>query len=325
MIHSCLGWLKNKKLLLQWFVTLVILALIIRFFLNNQDKLRLLSQIKPRYIFYLLSLHVVVLFLHATRFSLLASMFTTKKFTHTEWYHIFFVGRLLNMFVSQGGNIYRTFALKSRYGLSHTHYIGCFLAFAWLDTSVNFFLATISIAVMNPTLTLYNVNALSVLLPLSVVVFMSPFLVVLLISRINLPGRVLKKITEITSIALSCCQKAVSDRKIITKFLALGILSFGITITLLGISFISIGVSLSLSHLAFLYAIYKTSIYIMVTPGNLGIRELFVEVLSQSVGIPPGNGLLSSIIIRISGYLAMVGTIALMSTIRFAKKKINMK
>ena len=48
-----------------------------------------------------------------------------------SWFRIFVIGQILNTFVGQSGNIYRSVALKRSYNFEYTRTIATYAAFAW--------------------------------------------------------------------------------------------------------------------------------------------------------------------------------------------------
>ena len=59
--------------------------------------------------------------------------------------------------------------------------------------------------------------------------------------------------------------------------------------------------TVSVPVLALFYIILKISTEILITPGNIGPREVAYGVLSESMGIGMGQGIAVSVIIRVLG------------------------
>jgi uncharacterized protein (TIRG00374 family) len=304
-------WFKQRWPKFRWAGAVLLIGLIGLFFYKNRGELKSLKGLKVQYILTLLLLQVGAIILHATRLRLLVQKFAINKISYGRWLHIFMVGRFLNMFVAQGGNVYRTVTLKAAFGLPHTHYIGCLLTFAWLDTILNLCLAGISILFLHPDLRLGPVRADAAIAAILFCTLVSPFLLSMVGQKTNPRNKILGWISNKVKLLLDGCWMIITDTWLLVSFIFLGIGSCGIMAAALGISFTAIGTRLSISQLLLLYSLYKLSIYIMVTPGNLGIREVSLAAVCGLMNINISAGLLSSIIIRLCHYLTLVFLIVL--------------
>ena len=313
-------WFKRSRLQIKWAGAILLIGLITLFFYKNKEELKNLTGLRVQYISALLLLQVGAIILHAARLRLLVQKFALKKIPYVQWLYIFMMGRFLNMFISQGGNVYRTVTLKAGFGLPHTHYIGCLLTFAWLDTILNLCLAEICILLMHPDLRLGPVNAYVVIAVILLFTLVGPLLLSTVSRKINPRNKMLGWISNKVKLLLEGCKLIVADTRLLVGFVFLGIGSCSIMAAALGISFTAIGTKLSVSQLLLLYSLYKLSIYIMVTPGNLGIREVSLAAVCGLMNVNISAGLLSSIIIRLCHYLSLIVLIVLTRMILAIRK-----
>lgn len=304
-------WFIQNRPRLRWAGAVLLIGLIGLFFYKNRGELENLKGLKVQYIFALLLLQVGAIILNATRLRLLVQKFAIKKIPYGRWLHVFMVGRFLNIFLAQGGNVYRTVTLKAAFGLPHTHYIGCLLAFAWLDTILNLGLAGVSVLFLHPDLRLGPVRADTAIAVILFCTLVSPFLLSVVGQKTNPRNGILGWISNKVKLLLEGCRLIVTDTWLLVSFIFLGIGSCGIMAAALGISFTAIGTGLSISQLLLLYSLHKLSIYIMVTPGNLGIREVSLAAVCGLMNINIIAGLLSSIILRLCHYLTLISMILL--------------
>jgi uncharacterized membrane protein YbhN (UPF0104 family) len=298
--------LKKHKALIRWIIALILLSLIIKFFVNNNDKLSLFLKLQKRDIFLLLALQIAAVIVHAARLKIIAQKFMPKNVSFLKWLQIFTVGRLFNMFVSQSGNLYRTVTLKSKFQLTHTHYISSLFAYAWIDMTLNLALATICFAATKIDLYFWGIKGYIFLSAITATIITLPF-ILFYISKIpyktHLP---FEKITLQLAKLKNGFMATIVDYKLILKVLILGLVSFTIMISTLGIIFQAVDINLNLAQLALIYVILKISIYLILTPGNLGLREILLETVARSIHLPLGYGLVSSIIIRFSHLAALL-------------------
>ena len=65
------------------------------------------------------------------------------------------------------------------------------------------------------------------------------------------------------------------------------------------------GVRVEVLGLTVLYTLYKLSVLLVITPGNLGVREIGIGIICQGLGIDIAEALMASLILRLSHYLLL--------------------
>ena len=310
------SWWKQHKTQLRWIATAILVSLVAWSLYRNREDLVRLKGLGIKPLLALFVLHASAIVINAARLHILLRRFAPKRIPFARWLDIFITGRFLNNFFTQGGNIYRTVTLKMHYGLTHTNYIACFLTFTWLDSIINFTLSGILILCMFPGLQIGGLNAGLLILILVFVAFTGPLLIYILTCKASYQHPKLQRIHERLELLFSCCKQIVTDTKLLLVFLAYGIVSFAVMASAMGISFYAIGEKIEIPQLVLLYALYKISLYVMITPGNLGVRELSFAAVCKLTQLEISIGLMVSIIMRLTHYLTMILLIAVNQVIK---------
>ncbi len=311
------SWWKEHKTHLQRAATVILVSLIACFLFRIREDLVRLKGLGIKPLLAMFVLHAFGIVLNAARLHILFRRFAPKRIPFAKWLEIFITGRFLNNFFTQGGNIYRTVTLKMHYGLTHTNYIGCFLTFTWLDSIINFTLSGILVLCMSPGLQIGGCNAGLLILILVLAAFTGPLLIYILTRKARYQHPWLQKIHEKLELLFSCCKQIVTDMKLLLLFMLFGIASFAVMVSAMGISFYAIGEKIRIPELVLLYALYKISLYVMLTPGNLGVRELSFAAVCKLTQIEISVGLMVSIIVRLTHYLTMIVLIAIYQIIKW--------
>jgi uncharacterized membrane protein YbhN (UPF0104 family) len=73
--------------------------------------------------------------------------------------------------------------------------------------------------------------------------------------------------------------------------------------------FYSLGIFLTLQEVILFYALYRLTLHVMITPGNIGVRELAYGLLSEAIGIGMTEGVFVAALLRAFSYviLAVLG------------------
>ena len=97
--------------------------------------------------------------------------------------------------------------------------------------------------------------------------------------------------------------------KFLSRLLLLGLVSFTNLLAMFMILFWALGADVALHKMVVILIFYKLSRLIVITPGNLGVREWTIGGACALVGIEPGIGLISSLLIRAAQVVALTATI----------------
>lgn len=291
---------KFKKIIRLVLVVICIFYLA-RFFYINKDSLQITFALSSITVFSVVSLALLHYFLSSCRFQIVLKKCSGTSISVREWFKIFILGKLLNTFLPQAGNVYRSVQLKKDYDISYTNYISSLASFAWMDTSMNLIIATAVIAILNSGLTIGPFSAWKILTFLTIVVVALPVLTEVLLGKINFKNKHLHWVHSKLSEVMTASVKNIRDKVYLLKIVFLGLAMLACTGALLHICFRIFNINLSLPTLAVFYALLKISHYVSLTPGNLGVQELAYGFLGEQMGIGMAQGVLASALIRVVG------------------------
>lgn len=289
------------KKIIRWVLAIFCLTYIVWFFTQNTDELATVSRLHPLSIIAITCLAVLSHVIYSYRFRIILRKCSGSAVPFWPWLKIVLLGRFLTAFAPQAGNIYRSVCLKKKYQVPYTRYASSFFSFAWMDTCLNILYTIAVVLAVKPDLRLTNFNALYLLIILTIAVAAIPVILVLIFQTIRFRNNRLAwlhaKLSEMLTVSVS----SVKDPAYMLKIILTGIIAFANTLAVLYLCFLSIGIPASLPILALFYVLLKLSTQILITPGNLGIRELAYGILSDQMNIGMAQGILVSVIIRVIG------------------------
>ncbi|MBN1125812.1 MAG: flippase-like domain-containing protein [Sedimentisphaerales bacterium] len=292
---------KNHTLrkIIQYVLLLCCALYIIRFFWKNQDSIKALLSLHLWALGMLAVLSVISLFLQSFRQRIVLHKVSAVHVPYVQWFRIFILGTFLNRVFSQFGNVYRGIRLKKEYSISYTRYISIYVSFSWLDTTLSLLVAMAVIGLLDPSLRIGGFPAVWLLLALAVAVALIPLvlhgLALFFRTRIRYCSWLQSRLGQVLHVTVS----SASDPLYLAKVALTGLLSFTLTLSLFYLSFRALGVQVPWPVLALFCVIMKFSNQIVLTPGNLGVRELAYGILGELAGVGMAQALLVSIITRI--------------------------
>lgn len=222
------------------------------------------------------------------------------------WLRLYFVSRLVNLVVTQGGNVFRLVLLKTKYGFSYTNSIGVTVLLIWVNAVIAllasiFFLAEggQATAVASSKLLYWSIVAASTLM-------LGPLILVWTIQHFRessiWQSKILTPFGDVAEFFASTMKKFA----LFSQISLLSVVHFAFFIGANYFSFRAIGQPAGIAAVC----IYTTALvftrYINVVPGNLGVSELVAGLVSEQIGIGFGNGVIVSGIIRIVEVLIIV-------------------
>ena len=92
----------------------------------------------------------------------------------------------------------------------------------------------------------------------------------------------------------------------LTRFTVAALVGLALWITVFALAFNAVGVEASSSTITLFYVLQQLGTYVNITPGNLGVQELYSGVLASQLGIGLTFGLVVAAVIRITAYLALL-------------------
>ena len=294
---------KHLKTFVRWTIGVLCLGYIAYFFWQRKDQVELAFSLSPMSILLLFLLSLTYNLVQSYRYQFVLEKCSGVALSFGTWFQIFILGIFLNTFIPQMGNIYRSIHLKKTYGISYTNYISAYISFAWMDTSVNLVIAVIIVLVTDPHLQISGMNAALLLAGISGAVIAAPVVSLkgcqLFQSKIRRLVWIQSKLAEVFAATMT----NLRDLSYVLKVLAFSLIGFVQMYVTFYVGFRCFNLYLTLPTMALFYAIFNISIYLIITPGNLGIRELAYGILSEQMHLGMAEGILISAVFRIFHYI----------------------
>ena len=235
------------------------------------------------------------------------------------WFKIYIIGRFISKFIPQGGNVYRGMILKSNHQFSYSNYASSLILFYWLDAILGFVVGLIVILLTDPDLALGSLKMSYLIGLLVVLTIIIPFGIMLYFSKRGIDLKLPGKFKNVSIDIIVSTFKSIKLPMIIKTSL-LGLLSIFITTLTFYSSFYILGIDVGIAKTMIYVILLRLSMSFTITPGNLGIQELVLGLLTKLTGIGTGIGIIIAIIIRITTYFVLC-----VLSIGFSLKSINNK
>ncbi len=294
---------EKKSIAYKKYVSIVVLAISFIFFgwyiLNNQKQFQLLSHIKFEFIFLLIIMNVLSLFVNGIFIKIVLSPFN-KKIGIVESFYVSLISSVGNFFAPGGTGIgIRGLYLKRKHGLKYSD----FLTTVAGNYVIVFFVVSVSGLTSLFLIGNYDERSNRLLF----LVFGSLFIIdlILMLSKASRATKSLLLSTSrhfpgksIVVKILDGWNLIISDRKVLPQLIMLA--AFGYLVGLATNYFIleSLQIEISFAGLLLLVALSSISVFLNVTPGNIGIKEAVLVASSQVTGLSTAETLSYSIIDR---------------------------
>ncbi len=289
-------WLKN-------ILALIILGFLLWYLARHWEQLKALLKLSPAQLFVIYCLWFLLSLSSARVVQCLLNGLKTKTgFWDMVLLHN--AAMLLNYAPMKFGTLFRADYLKRHYGLSYAHFATFFLYIMFLMTSTA---AIIGLAVL---VTIYGLSGYEN--KVLAAVFAITIIASLLFLFVPLPvpagqGR----LSTVLRNFLSGRSQVSKERKTILIAAAYLVVNFFLAAVRFWIIYNSMGKNINLGGYLILGALGYVVLFIALTPGSLGIRELVLGFGAVVLGMPLEVGLLAAMIDRaiIITYVFVVGGI----------------
>lgn len=285
-------------------LTLVIVAFLLW---NYRDDLYSLQHITFTHFLIIVVLQSLKRLAQAEQLRKVLYRVTAVHIPFKKWFSMFITASLSNSLFAQSGNIYFASTLKKYESIAITHFIGGRLFVLWLNTCLTILILFVLILCFQPYI---RISGFPVVILVAILLFLSlagPGLAVVTFRIIvsdsgesSLSG-MRAHVNRLVETISKCCQ----DAAVLGHVLFTALIIFVVGMGAFSVVFHSIGLSVGLVELAFFLALLKLSSQVIITPGNIGIRELAYGFLSQELGMGIAHGILASVIVRVSGYAVL--------------------
>jgi uncharacterized protein (TIRG00374 family) len=267
------------------FITLIVLALFILYFVNNKEDFNFLLSIKWYYLLLIAVFWFSIIFLNGVFIKVILKSFK-KTISILESLYVSIISTVGNYFLpARGGAVIRSVYLKKNYNFPYSFFISTLYGYYILVFLINSFVALIVL-----TINYFVHGQLSI--PLYIF-FSLLFLTMLVLSLVKLPAQKLKKtkkewLRKVLSFLVNIFNGwniIVQNKRLLTYLILLSLGNFLSSFLLFAVEFLIVGLDINILNLLMYTCLSGVSLLISITPGSLGIREAVFLISSQSIGL----------------------------------------
>jgi len=302
------------KKFIQYTILTIIAFFIYRYFQNNREELKQIIHIKPKYILFMGVSYALILLALSYKMFLILRSYGLKDISLIDWFKIYLTSRILNTHITQSGNIYRTVKLKKDYQFPYTESIGVLTLFTWLELLFILVTSLVFLNILdreylhnNPLILWFHLVTISS-------IALAPFMARFIFSQIKINNKTLQWVNHKLSEVAQNFTESLKDKVLLIQFTLISMISFVLIIATVYTSFLSIGIKLPITSVILFTVLNQLSGLFIITPGNLGVTEIFFGYLSKLLGNSMGQGILVSAILRVILY-----GVTILLTLCFAK------
>lgn len=295
---------KYNKKVMGYLLIAVCVLIVVRHVYMHREELNQLSHFSALHIGLWILCQVSFTLVTGVKMLIVHKGFGLKDISLIKWLKIFFISRFIASNVSQGGKVYRYVVLKNLYGFSFTKSIGVSAFLLWYEAVFSMGMLVLFLLAYRQPFILRNVNILNIILPLWLLCLCGPFVGSMIVTR--LPGKgermewIRRKFDELT-MSFRQITKSPAFFAILLMWSAL---NFAILCTAMYIFFHGLGImGMTFIQTGLFSATIISSNILSVTPNNVGIMELIIGLLGETIGVTLANTIVASGGLRILMYV----------------------
>jgi uncharacterized membrane protein YbhN (UPF0104 family) len=299
------GWTHKYRKALQWGLAVFCVLWVAWYFFHNRQDLGLFLSLRPATVLILLVLFTLHLWLYSLQFYFVLRQCVHKPLPFIAFFKTIILGRFLSSVAPQAGAVYRAVYLKRKFDISYTRYVSGFFCFLWIDAAMNILFSAVIFGYFDPAFHIRQISIWWILLGLAVVWFL-PILFEFLFGRISFRVYWLAWLHERFSEILQTAIGSLSDHTMLVRVICANSLNFVNNILIFYLCLSGFKGTITLPMLAMFFMLLKVSSYLILTPGNLGIREIAYAFLAEQMGLSLGEGMALSIFYRLFGMIIVL-------------------
>jgi uncharacterized membrane protein YbhN (UPF0104 family) len=289
-----------------WLAVALAVAATVALVVVRGEELGALADLAPAAVAWLVLQQLAYLVAQSGRFHVVLVRFTDRTVGFEPWLRLFVLGRFLNLFVPQGGNVYRAVELHRRFGVRPTHFVAAFVNAPWLAMVLNLALGAVAVALLQPAAALGGWPLWLVLAGATLLGAMAPIVALVVLPLVPRGWRPLAwlhaRLVEMVRATLA----SLRDRRYLTRVFAWTLLAFVQASAMLWYGFAALGSPVGVAEAIAFYVLLQLATYFPVTPGNVGVQELAFGALAAGFGAAAVDGVAVSALVRVTGVVALV-------------------
>lgn len=297
------SWLRRSA---PWLAFVASLAATAALVVVRGEDLAVLEALDPAATLLLVALQAVYLVVQSGRFQVVLVKLADTRIGFGAWLQLFVLGRFLNLFLPQAGNVYRAVELKRRFGVGYTRFAAAFVNAPWVAMVLNFVLGAAVVALTQPEARVGGWPLAGLLGIAALVTAVAPLAAGLLLPLVPRRFRLLAwlhgRLAEMVAVTLA----SLRDPGYLLRVVGWTLAAFVQATAMLWVGFAALGGGVGLAEAVAFYVLLQLATYVPLTPGNLGVQELAFGVLAVGLGGAAVDGVVVSALVRVTGVIALV-------------------
>jgi uncharacterized membrane protein YbhN (UPF0104 family) len=291
---------------IPWLLVLLALAGTLVLVLRSEDDLRSLRDISLAASVGLVVFQLLYLAVQSARFHVVIARFAEHPVGFWPWTRYFVIGRFLNLFVPQAGNVYRAVELKRQHHVSIQRFLVAFVNAPWLAMILNFLFGAVAVWVLAPQVLVSGYPLWLLLLAATAATALAPLLAVAVLplfpQRLRAAAWLRARLQEMVAVTF----ESLREPAYLLRVTFWTLVAFVQASIMLWLGFLALGTEVGVAEAVAFYVLLQLTTYVQLTPGNLGLQELAFAALSAGFGASAADGVLVSTIVRVTGVVALV-------------------
>lgn len=270
------------------------------------EELSALRDLAPAAVAGLVAQQLAYLVAQSGRFHVVLVRFAERPVGFWPWLRLFVLGRFLNLFVPQGGNVYRAVELHRRYGVGYARFVAAFVNAPWLAMVLNLALGALAVGLLQPAAALAGWPLWALLAAATVATALAPLVAVAVLPLVPRRWRPLAWLHERLADMVRATLDSLRDRGYLARVFAWTLVSFVQASAMLWFGFAALGSEVGVAEAVAFYVLLQLATYFPVTPGNVGVQELAFGALAAGFGAAAVDGVVVSGLVRVTGVVALL-------------------
>ncbi|MDF1523883.1 MAG: lysylphosphatidylglycerol synthase transmembrane domain-containing protein [Trueperaceae bacterium] len=289
-----------------WLAFALAVAATVALVVVRGEELSALAELAPAAVAWLVVQQLAYLVAQSGRFHVVLVRFTERPVGFAPWLRLFVLGRFLNLFVPQGGNVYRAVELHRRFGVGYQDFVAAFVNAPWLAMVLNLALGAVAVAALVPGAELGGWPLWWLLAGTTLLGAAVPFVALVALPLVPRRWRPFAWLHARLAEMVGATLASLRDRRYLARVFAWTLVSFVQASAMLWSGFAAIGSPVGVAEAIAFYVLLQLATYLPVTPGNVGVQELAFGALAAGFGVPAVDGVVVSGLVRVTGVVALV-------------------
>lgn len=264
---------------------LLVLAIFAMYFVRNKESFRILLDIRPLYLVGVAISYVAIVFTNGLFIKYVIEPFN-KKISVRESVRVSLISSLGNFFASSGAGLgFRAVYLKKKHGLSYSDYMTTMYGNYLLFFIINAILGLLSLVLISNKEGLQYKAAFLFFSGLLVVSLILCFVHIPKLFAGNFKNKYVSSILGFIKNMTSGWSRIVRNRRLLMHLSNLVAIQLGLTVLIGWLEIASLNIRIGFPELLLFSVLGSMSIFISLTPGNLGVKEGIYILTASVIGL----------------------------------------